>query len=534
MAYPYQTIRDWLEDEERNGHVIRFKQPIKCGDYDNLVDIDFRRYNAAPDPRNEMQGVHPATDVRALCRYLHTLPGNPIGIIENPVCNRPDIPVVVNLWPSIDGIWPDMGLPDKAAFVEKMAEFKTKRIPPTVVDKSEALCKQVIIPEDEVDLRTSIPRIWVEFNKLCFTACNGTIIAYDPETGTHGLTKTRLAVFDWDNGDPNQPFSEEKQKRYGFATMARPGRPGQGNTGRYYFDNFRDQGKSWPAAFVYGLTADYHVVGGLKRVRWPEMGDEYEILGGMRGEAVDVVESETIPGMMVPAHAEWVIEGEFVNEDYRTPPCSEDLFAGFIWGEALWPVFKVNCITHRTNPLWTGATFSSLSSQDHAGVHQGLYKICTQSDAIYNLRQAGYRIKDVATLAMWAVVVQLEVDGRDKPTPEYGLEIGKLVGAKYTIVVGPDINPYDAEDVLWAVGMRAPRNLWYDYPPPPPGVPEIPRYGIFNEVTTDMGYTVIDATIQAPGGFHTFPPRTEPPVWERDAIERIQAKLSGVLEALAR
>ena len=534
MPYPYRTIRDWLAEEEAKGNVLRITQPIKCGDYDNLVDIGYADNNAAPDPDGEMLGVMPETEMRAVTSFLHTQPGMPIGIIEQPVNNRPDIPVVTNIWPTLDKVLAGMDMTSKEELVAEMARFETDRIKPNVMRAAEAPCKEVIIRGDDIDLRRDIAKVWVEFNKLCFSGCNGTIIAYDPARNTHGLTKTRLGLFDWDNGDPNQPFSEEKQKRYGFATMARPGRPGQGNTGRYYFDNFRDQGKSWPAAFVYGLTADYHVVGGLKRVRWPEMGDEYEILGGMRGEAVDVVESETIPGMMVPAHAEWVIEGEFVNEDYRTPPCSEDLFAGFIWGEALWPVFKVNCITHRTNPLWTGATFSSLSSQDHAGVHQGLYKICTQSDAIYNLRQAGYRIKDVATLAMWAVVVQLEVDGRDKPTPEYGLEIGKLVGAKYTIVVGPDINPYDAEDVLWAVGMRAPRNLWYDYPPPPPGVPEIPRYGIFNEVTTDMGYTVIDATIQAPGGFHTFPPRTEPPVWERDAIERIQAKLSGVLEALAR
>jgi len=534
MPYPYRTIRDWLASEEARGNVLRISQPVKCGDYDNLVDIGLADYNAAPDPDAEMVGVMPETEMRAVTSYLHSLPGKPIGIIEQPVNNRPDIPVVTNTWPNLEKTLAAIDMTSKEELLAKMARFETDRIKANVMTPAEAPCKEVIIRGDDIDLRRDISKIWVEFNKLCFSGCNGTIIAYDPVSNTHGLTKTRLGLFDWDNGDPNQPFPEEKQRRHGFATMARPGRPGQGNTGRYYFENYRDKGKPWPAAFVYGLPTDFHVIGGLKRVRWPEMGDEYEILGGMRGEAVDVVESETIPGMMVPAHAEWVIEGEFINEDYRTPPCSEDLFAGFIWGEALWPVFKVNCITHRSNPLWTGATFSSLSSQDHAGVHQGLYKICTQSDAMYSLRQAGYRVKDVANLAMWAVVVQLEVDGRDKPVPEYGLEIGKLVGAKYTIVVGPDINPYDAEDVLWAVGMRAPRNQWYDYPPPPPGQPEIPRYGIFNEVTTDMGYTVIDATIQSPGGFGTFPPRTEPPVWERDAIERIKAKLSGVLEALAR
>jgi len=527
MAYPYKTFRDWLADEENKGNVVRIKQPIKCGDYDNLVDIPFLDYNPVPDPRNEQQGQQPETEMRAVARYLHTLPNNPIGVIENPVNNRPDIPVLVNLWPNLEKTLAGMGMQSKPDLLNKAAKLDTARIKPNVVSKDQAACKEVIISEATVDLMKDIPRVWVEFNKLCFSGCNGTIIAYDPETNTHGLTKTRLGLFDWDNGDPDQPFPEEKQKRYGFTTMSRPGRPGQGNTGRYYFDNYRDKGKNWPAAFAYGLPTDVHVVAGLKQIRWPESGDEYEILGGFRGEPIDIVESETIPGLMVPAQAEWVIEGEFVNEDYRSPACSEDLGLGFIWGEALWPVFKVNCITHRKNPLWTATTFSSLGSEDHEGVHIGLFWACAQADGISMLRKMGYKVKDLALHGIWTAVVQLEVDGKDKPHPDYGLEVGRAVGGKYTIVVGPDIDPTNLAEVMWAVGMRAPHNQWYSYPEAPVGRPPMPRYGIFNEVTTDVGFTVIDATIPSPGRYDTYPPRTEPPVWEREAIEKIRKKLSA-------
>jgi 3-polyprenyl-4-hydroxybenzoate decarboxylase len=417
-----------------------------------------------------------------------------------------------------------MGLKDKFELVEKIANLQNNRIKPVTVPKGKAACNQVIIPEDKIDLTKDIPRVWAEFNKLCFTGCNGTIISYDPEIGTHGLTKTRLGFFDWDNGDPNQPFSEEKVKKYGHATMARPGRPGQGNTGRYYFEKYRDKDKPWPTAFVYGIPTDAHVLAAVKSLRWPETGDEYEIIGGFRGEPVELVESETIPGLMVPAYAEWVIEGEFVSEDYRTPVSSEDLLLGFIWGEALWPLFRVKCITHRKDPLWTAATFSSLGHQDHQGVHSGLL-MGVNADVINMLRKMGYKVKDVVTLAQWVMVVQLEVDGSDKPHPGYGEEVGRLVGAKYTIVVGPDIDPYNLEEVLWAVGMRAGRSEWRDYPLPPPGSPPIPRYGIFNEVTTDMGFLVIDATIPVPERFDTFAPRTEPPAWENEAIERMKKKL---------
>jgi 3-polyprenyl-4-hydroxybenzoate decarboxylase len=137
----------------------------------------------------------------------------------------------------------------------------------------------------------------------------------------------------------------------------------------------------------------------------------------------------------------------------------------------------------------------------------------------------GYKVKDIAMLTQWVTVVQLEVDGRDKPHPGYGEEVGRLLANKYTIVVGPDIDPHDAEEVFWAVGMRAGRSEWRDYPPPPPGAPPMPRYGMFTKVGSDMGFLVIDATIPVPERFDTFPPRTEPPAWENEAIERMKKKL---------
>jgi len=525
VPYPYKSIRDWFSDEEKLGNLLRISAPIKCGDYNNLVDVEFEKYNAnIPDPRGEMKGLLPETEMRALARYLHSLPQKPIGIIEKPIDNRPDIPVVVNIWPNPERVLRGMGIKDKTELCEKLAKMHDNKVKPAVVPKDKAPCKENIITEERIDLRKDIPRVWVEFNKLCFTGCNGTIISYDPELKTHGLTKTRLAVFDWDNGDPNQPFPEEKVKKYSFATMARPGRPGQGATGRYYFDNYRDKGKPWPTAFVYGIPADMHVLAAVKSLRWPETGDEYEVVGGLRGEPVELVECETIPGMMVPATAEWVIEGEFISEDYRTPVSSEDLVNGFIWGEALWPVFKVKCITHRNNPLWTATTFSSLGTQDRQGVHTGLLT-GVYADVLNMLRKMGHKVKDVTTLGAWVTVVQLEVDGKDKPHPGYGEEVGNLVAAKYTIVVGPDIDPNNPEEVLWAVGMRAGRSQWRDYPPNPPGTPPNPRYGIFSDLGYGLGYLVIDATIPVPERFDTFPPRTEPPAWENEAIERMRKKI---------
>jgi len=103
--------------------VLRIRTPIKCGDYNNLVDIGFAGYNPTDDPKGYMKGKRPETEMRAVARYLHTLPGKPTGIIEHPTDNRPDIPVVVNIWPDYERTLRGMGLKDRFELAEKIAVY---------------------------------------------------------------------------------------------------------------------------------------------------------------------------------------------------------------------------------------------------------------------------------------------------------------------------------------------------------------------------------------------------------------------------
>ena len=117
MPYPYKSLSEWLAEEEELGHVLRIKAPIKCGDYENIVDIG-----------NGIPGKQPETEIRALVRYLHTLPGKPIGIIENPVNNRPDVPVIVNPWPNRARVLSGMGIEDKDTFCRNLEDIKERQI----------------------------------------------------------------------------------------------------------------------------------------------------------------------------------------------------------------------------------------------------------------------------------------------------------------------------------------------------------------------------------------------------------------------
>jgi 3-polyprenyl-4-hydroxybenzoate decarboxylase len=141
------------------------------------------------------------------------------------------------------------------------------------------------------------------------------------------------------------------------------------------------------------------------------------------------------------------------------------------------------------------------------------------------LRMQGFKVKDVVMQAMLTVVIQLEVDGLDKPRPGYGDEAGRAIGATYTFVVGPDIDPYNMEEVMWAANIRAGKIKWQERPKPPSDGLTEPEYGLLNPVLDKGGFMVIDATIPVPERFDYFPPRTEPPEWERQAVQAMAKKL---------
>ncbi len=530
MPYPHRSIRDWLADEERLGNVLRIKQPIKCGDYDNIVEIG-----------NGIPGKQPESWIRATNRYLHSLPHKPIGILEHPVNNRPDVPVVLNPWPTRERTLRGLGVETKEEFCRKLDKLKAVRVPPTVVAGSEAPCKENIITEGEIDLRRNLPWNWVEFNQMCWPVTNGTIVVYDPESQTHDIGKCRVGGYDWHNDSPDlAPYPEEKRRNHLFATLVYSGVQAS-RAGRFYANNYRQHNRPMPVAFFSGVPTDYHMVASLRRSYWwPETGDEYAAVGGLRGEPIELVAAETVPGMLVPAQAEWVIEGEILPEDERMPEYAEDIASGYMFGGEVCPIFRVKCITHRNQPLWTATTHSSSGLHGHEGIHTGLIFVNCEVEAINHLRSLNYLVKDVAILdgGRMLAVVQLEVDGADKPMAHYGKQVllalhgnpGISVGpgTKYLICVGPDIDPYDFKDVCWALATRTMPvsdsvfiekglTMWGD----PGGTPDALGWKTFGEQIR------IDATIKVPERYEKYPPRTDPVVWEQAAVQRIKGLLEG-------
>lgn len=544
MSYPWRNFRDWLDDEENVGNLLRIKTPINCGNPNSIVDAvprkvreeNFRVYN-----NPGASGKQFKTEVKALARYLHTLPNKPIGFIERPRYNLPSVPLVINPWCTRERVWRMANCTDKESFIDVFKNMSTRLISPVVVNKNQAPVKEIIIKEKDIDLYQNAPRVWVEFENQPWSPCGGgQWIIQDAESGNHDLGMWRAGFYEWKNGDPKNPWSEDRRKKYMYVTLVFLDRYGPAQVtgevaskgGAYYRDNYRKFNKPMPAAYAMCPDPGVTLASVAKlSVNWPLI-DDYDVAGGIRGAPVEVVEAETIPGLMVPANAEYVFEGEILPEDYIVPPNSEGIIEGYMIGGEACPVFRIKCITHRKNPIWC-TTWSS-KGIDQEGVHSSLVKMLVEAEMSNYLRGLGFNIKDIVYSTDF-VVIQTGIDGAEKP-PNYGKQILTVAGVqggigKYTIVVGPDVNPYNLEDVWFAVGQRAQpitdsimnqaelasQGIW-EYPP---GVRVIhPLYPGGESIC-------IDALIKVPERMSSHCTRTDPLSWELEMIAKMEKKLGG-------
>ncbi len=540
MAHPWKSMREWLADEEKLGQVIRISAPIKAGDPDSIVDAvppEVAEENLRVINVTGASGKMMESELRAVSRYLHSLPGRPIGVIENPVNNCPDVPVVINPWADRERVLRMCGVSSKEELCKKLLTLKHKSIPPIVVSRESAPVKEVVIREDEIDVKKQLPHNWVEFENMPWSPCGGgQFFVYDPETQTHDIGIWRGGFFQWQNGQPDTPFSEEMQKRHMVVAMIYEG-PIATDGGAYFREKFRRLKKPMPAAYAMccdpGIVATAAVRTGLV---WPQDGVcEIAVAGGFNGQAIEVVESETIPGLMVPAHAEYVVEGEFLPEDYIVPKYSEGVYQGHLTGEHSMPMFRIKSITHRRKPMWM-TTWSS-SGLNHAGPHSDFADTLFEAEALNYLQGNGFKVKDIVSYDLETIVIQTTVDGAQKP-PHYGKTLLQALyscphgylgnGNKFYICVGPDINPYDLRDVIWALGTRVQPATdtilirdglcaWGD----PSGIPGPLGWRAYGQ------QVLIDALIKVPERRTDWDPRTEPRNWEEAAIERIKRKLES-------
>lgn len=337
-----------------------------------------------------------------------------------------------------------LGLPVDLTPVQLVERLATVRdlppIPPKVVSRDQAACKQNILTGDDATLdRFPVPRVH-EQDGGRYPNTWGVIIVRTPDCAWTNWSISRIMMI---NGKHMTGLIMPTQ-----------------HIGRVWAEWVKI-GKPMPYALVQGGDPAIPFVGGIPITYG---GDEAGFTGALYGEPIEVVEAE-MSDLHVPASAEIVIEGHLSTE--RTAEEGGE-FAGYIpSATALQPVYSVECITYRDDPIWPVVPEGRPVDEFHTVTGAGI-----AAESLHDLRASGLPITTVWSSLIAAnhwLAVTVPANWRDLlpgvDSQELTHRIGKtlqdrVVSANrlwlctHVFVLDDDIDPANETELVWAIATR--------------------------------------------------------------------------------
>lgn len=293
-------------------------------------------------------------------------------------------------------------------------------------------CKEVIVEPGALDvLKFPVP-LWQSRDGGRYLGTWHGVVTRDPETRWLNAGMYRVMVHD--------------KTRLGIL-LARDQHIG------HHFLKYRKMKRSMPVAIVLG-TEPVLPLSFLTPL--PPQVDEYEYAGALRGAPVQLVHCETVD-LEVPATAEIVIEGEIRPDEKEVEgPFGE--WMGHYGGDAgPRPVIRVQCITHRRDPIFQGALEGKPINEDHICTSV-LLSALAHNTLVETLGIQGIRgVHFPAAAGAWGIAIlsltqRYPGHARTAAHALFAAKAGAFV--KTVIVVDEDIDPFDLNQVWWAMTAR--------------------------------------------------------------------------------
>ena len=309
---------------------------------------------------------------------------------------------------------------------------KAKLFPAKVVSNGPIL--ENIEEGDRVDLsKFPVPK-WHEEDGGEYIGTGVGIVTRDPDTGQVNIGTYRVQRHD--------------SKTVGFYISP-------GKHGRMHRDKHFERGLPCPVAMIFGWDP---LSFALSASEIPHGIFELDYLGAALGEPVPVIKGK-VTGLPFPANAEIVVEG-FADpkEVMLEGPFGE--WTGYYASSARKePFLKIAALYYRDNPVLLGCPPSKGLYAD-----QGFFRSVWRSALLYHeIERAGIpEVKGVWCPAFGGARLFNIVSIRQS-YPGHATEAGHIASqtragaylGKYVVVVDDDINPYDMDDVMWAISTRS-------------------------------------------------------------------------------
>jgi UbiD family decarboxylase len=221
-----------------------------------------------------------------------------------------------------------------------------------------------------------------------------------------------------------------------------------------HWQKARARGEKLAAAVVLGAPP---CVAFSSAQKVPEALDELHVAGGLAGAPINVVKAKTVD-LLVPAEAEIVVEG-YIDTEYLEPEAPFGESHGHVNLQEYNAFMEVSCITRRRD-----AVLTSIISQVTPSESSLIKRVALEPLFLQHLRQ-GLGIQGVKRVSMHEPLTNLRkvivlIMERDTPRTEiwralYGAAAWNRAAGKYVIAVNEDIDPDNADALLWAMSYRA-------------------------------------------------------------------------------
>jgi len=477
---PYDSLRDYVAALEALGRLVR------------IEEMDQDRFEAT------------AFAYRLIEK--HGFYGAPAFLIERIKVDGKwlDGPVISNLYGGWDTEAMSFGVEEVTTDQNQMYQATLRKlasqtddngqfnkIKPVTIKREHSPCKEVIVVGDDVNI---LQYPWLQSN---------------PGDAGRYINAASIIMEDSDLGRnvSTQRFQVKSRNKVGVNLE------GFQHGGFLLMAAKRRGEKTAKAAIVMGVDPIIFSLSSSKIAKLGE--DELELAGGLKGKPVELVKCET-NDIMVPAHAEMILEGEIPLDDKEEEGPFAEIY-GYM-GMKVPNNYYMNivAVTHRRNP-WFINSFAGVTKLHHA-------MPSATSDYLKHKRMipslvAYYTPREATGIAILSVKKRLSGVGMTA-----GLQAaasGFL--AKVIIVVDEDVDIFDLHKVLHAVGSRWQPNdasLIIPKMAAMPLDPSSPIRGLTSKI-------IIDATKQ-------FPEEGGPPSWpavSRQLLEEACPQLFDLIDS---
>lgn len=227
-----------------------------------------------------------------------------------------------------------------------------------------------------------------------------------------------------------------------------------GGAGGYlHWRKYKERGEEMPCAIVLGCPPLVAFMGPQKL---PIGMDELGVAGGLAGEPINVVRAVTVD-LMVPAEAEIVIEG-MIDPEITEPEGPFGESHGHVALEEFNMPMRITAITRKRNPM-VPSYISQVTPSESSVIKRIAYEPLFLSHLRDTLGIGGVMkvsLHEPLTALLRVTLVTME---RDTPKTEiwralYGAASFKGDCGKITIAINDDIDPDNADAILWALAYR--------------------------------------------------------------------------------